>query len=256
MTGPGGTAPNINSIFFTDQNTGYAVGDQGTILKTIDGGTNWINQNSGLNHDISLFSVNFPTTDTGYAVGGFDGVMQQLFEGVKTTNGGETWTLLNFYNGFPSFSTYFTSATTGYLLCRDSVVKTIDGGTSWTMQNTPTNKDLRSLYFLDPNIGYAVGVGGTILKTTTGGGTGLTELQDISRLLRIHPNPSSGFITIESEAPYCSYLTIMNINGIEVLNRTINKPCITIDIKNLPGGLYFLKVTEEKAVYVGKIIKE
>ena len=33
-----GTTNNLNSVFFTDANTGYAVGDYGTILKTTNGG--------------------------------------------------------------------------------------------------------------------------------------------------------------------------------------------------------------------------
>ena len=36
-----GTTNDLNSVYFTDANTGYAVGDTGTILKTIDGGTTW-----------------------------------------------------------------------------------------------------------------------------------------------------------------------------------------------------------------------
>ncbi|MBK7856283.1 MAG: T9SS type A sorting domain-containing protein [Bacteroidetes bacterium] len=49
------------------QNTGYIVGDNGKILKTIDGGTNWITQTSGTGN--WLFSVYFPDATTGHAVG-------------------------------------------------------------------------------------------------------------------------------------------------------------------------------------------
>ena len=31
----------LNSVYFTDASTGYAVGVVGTILKTIDGGATW-----------------------------------------------------------------------------------------------------------------------------------------------------------------------------------------------------------------------
>ena len=39
----------LTSIRFTDANTGYAVGDYGTILKTTNGGTNWVTLSSGTN---------------------------------------------------------------------------------------------------------------------------------------------------------------------------------------------------------------
>jgi hypothetical protein len=42
-----GTTKNLNSVCFTDADNGYAVGDSGTILKTINGGMHWSNQVSG-----------------------------------------------------------------------------------------------------------------------------------------------------------------------------------------------------------------
>ena len=35
----------LYSVYFTDQNTGYVVGDNGDILKSTDGGTTWTTQN-------------------------------------------------------------------------------------------------------------------------------------------------------------------------------------------------------------------
>jgi hypothetical protein len=55
------------------------VGDYGTILKTINGGTNWTAQTSGT--IINLWSVYFTSFDTGYAVGEAGTIL-------KTTNGG------------------------------------------------------------------------------------------------------------------------------------------------------------------------
>ena len=49
--------------------TGYAVGDNGTILKTTDGGTNWVIQSSDTTY--WLQSVHFPVdAQNGFAVGG------------------------------------------------------------------------------------------------------------------------------------------------------------------------------------------
>lgn len=80
--------PSTNSILrkltFTDNNTGYTVGDDATIIKTTDGGISWIQK--AVPGPPYLKSVSFPDSQTGYAVG-FD---EMAFTKVlKTTNGGE-----------------------------------------------------------------------------------------------------------------------------------------------------------------------
>jgi photosystem II stability/assembly factor-like uncharacterized protein len=77
-----GTTNNLNSVYFTDANTGYAVGDSGTIIKTNDGGDNWGIQSSGTSAD--LYSVQFTDSLTGYAVGDSSIIL-------KTIDGGENW---------------------------------------------------------------------------------------------------------------------------------------------------------------------
>ncbi|MDI6766514.1 MAG: FlgD immunoglobulin-like domain containing protein [Bacteroidota bacterium] len=70
----------LESIYFTDSNTGCGVGYAGTIFKTTDGGTNWTSQSSGTTNN--LRSVYFTDSNTGWAVGA-DGTI------LKTTTGGE-----------------------------------------------------------------------------------------------------------------------------------------------------------------------
>ena len=67
------------SVFFTDANTGYVVGDNGTIAKTSDGGMNWDVQTVG--GDFNVFSVHFPDNSTGYALGGGEIVLKTVDEG-------------------------------------------------------------------------------------------------------------------------------------------------------------------------------
>jgi len=74
-----GTGSPLKSVYFTSVDTGYAVGDNGTILKTTDGGINWLTQNSCT--DVNLYSVHFPSVDTGYVVGDCGTIL-------KTTDGG------------------------------------------------------------------------------------------------------------------------------------------------------------------------
>ena len=156
---------NLLSVYFTDANTGYAVGKAGTILKTTNGGTNWTALTSGITDELD--AVCFTNANTGYAIGTVI---------LKTTDGGTTWT--NVYTSpyqYALRSVYFVNATTGYVvgmgMMGGTILKTIDGGTTWTKQTSGTNNQLCSVYFTDASTGYAVGAYGTILKTIDGGTT-------------------------------------------------------------------------------------
>ncbi len=98
---------NNNDLFgvsFTDANTGTAVGFDGTILRTTNGGTTWTSQTSGTtNH---LYGVSFTDANTGTAVG-VDGTI------LRTTNGGTTWTLQTSGTTNHLYGVSFTDANTG-----------------------------------------------------------------------------------------------------------------------------------------------
>jgi photosystem II stability/assembly factor-like uncharacterized protein len=177
-----GTTSNLNSVYFTDVNTGYTVGDSGTILKTTDGGANWALQNSYTS--ALLASVHFPTTDTGYAVG--------AGSVLKTTNGGVDWISQSSPIAGYLNSVFFTAPDTGYAVGGyqqgDSamvfILKTTNGGSLWSINyiygDTAASGGLNYIYFTDANTGYTVGyfnnnytIGqffrSIILKTTNGG---------------------------------------------------------------------------------------
>jgi photosystem II stability/assembly factor-like uncharacterized protein len=70
----------LYAVRFLNASTGYAVGDEGVILKTKNGGNNWEMQSSGTNSDLN--SIFFIDVNTGYAVGAEGCIL-------KTINGGE-----------------------------------------------------------------------------------------------------------------------------------------------------------------------
>ena len=81
-------------VFFIDSNTGWAVGyneidSLAAVLKTTNGGTNWIEQT--ISADTYLHSVYFTDSNTGWAVGAssFGGNGKIL----KTTDGGLNWVI-------------------------------------------------------------------------------------------------------------------------------------------------------------------
>jgi photosystem II stability/assembly factor-like uncharacterized protein len=114
---------------------------------------------------------------------------------------------------------------------------------------------LNSIFFPDAYTGYAVGRGGTILKTTNGGGpVGVSNSQHATGLLNIYPNPSYNYIIVETSLK--GSLAIFNTRGQELITHQIHESMTQIDISTLPKGIYFLKLTNERTVQVGKIIKQ
>jgi photosystem II stability/assembly factor-like uncharacterized protein len=169
-----GTIRNLYSVCFTDVDTGYAVGDSGTILKTADGGANWLIKNSGTL--FNLRSVFFTSPSTGYSVGD-SGTIK------RTTNGGTNWE--NIYSGtsYTLNSVHFPITDIGYIVGGDDnysqpmILKTIDGGLTWAIIPTDITlpMNLTSVFFITSNTGYAAGHYFTmcskeiVIKTEDGG---------------------------------------------------------------------------------------
>jgi photosystem II stability/assembly factor-like uncharacterized protein len=235
------------SVFFTDANTGYAVGDLGTILKTTNGGTNWSEKASGTT--VWLTSVYFPNATTGFVVGEGGTIL-------RTTDGGNFWTPIS--SGTLTYfgSVFFADVNTGYAVGYDGkILKTVDGGINWNFLRSVAETGLSSIYFPDPNTGYAVGSMGTILKTDNGGGpVGISEIKNVINSLKLYPNPTSGKLTIET--PEKGTLSVFNLNGMLLQQRELAEPTSTIDFNTLPGGVYFVKLVGSKGVQVGKFVKQ
>ena len=84
---------------------------------------------------------------------------------------------------------------------------------------------------------------------------GINELKG-SRL-SVNPNPATDRITVETTVSQANWqLSIMNLNGKEVLTLQITETKTIIDISNLPSGVYFVRLTNEKTVEVGKFVKQ
>lgn len=120
----------INSIYlgairFVDMNTGYAVGESGTVRKTTNAGGSWLAQSTGSTSHI-LYSVYFIDAATGYAVGAGLNLSTLI---VKTTNGGNNWTNQSPNYNLILLSVYFIDANTGYAVGQNGVIfKTTTGG--------------------------------------------------------------------------------------------------------------------------------
>jgi hypothetical protein len=88
-----GTSINLNSVYFSNSNLGWAVGDSGTIIHTTDGGENWNSQTSGRTD--ALRSICFAYNNAGWIV-----VDEKTI--LKTTNGGVLFVEEELIDGVPN----------------------------------------------------------------------------------------------------------------------------------------------------------
>ncbi|MCX6244325.1 MAG: T9SS type A sorting domain-containing protein [Bacteroidetes bacterium] len=91
---------------------------------------------------------------------------------------------------------------------------------------------------------------------TVNSSSGFPELKNSPGIM-VFPNPATDKITIKiAEGQALSQLSILNLNGEEVLTRSLIKPKTQIDISNLPSGIYFVRLTNKSNVATGKFVKQ
>jgi len=158
----------FKSIQFPTANIGFAVGDQGTLCKTSNAGGNWIQKvipgNAGTRNYSSVF---FTSENVGFIVGG-NLTKDSIQTILKTSDGGDTWTVIR-DNIAPMLNDiYFINPTEGYAVGNDgTALYTLDGGDTWQDLVLPDNSptfDFNSVRFLDSGYGYIVGRWGIIYR--------------------------------------------------------------------------------------------
>jgi photosystem II stability/assembly factor-like uncharacterized protein len=149
-------------VHFVNNSIGYAVGDNGIILKSGQNDS-WDTLSSGTHY---LFKcISFANEATGVAAG-YQGLIK------RTTNEGESWVEINSGTSKTLNSIFFSSDQTGFMVGDDgAVIKTTDAGASWSTVLAGTAEILYDVYFPTPQIGFIVGRNGKILKSTDGGNT-------------------------------------------------------------------------------------
>ena len=150
----------------------YAVGDNGKVSKSSDGGNTWIAQSSKFTNSAYsfIFGVWCKDKDNCYLNGGDENSAGI----VKTTDGGTTWSK-KITSGVFFEECYFADANTGYAVGANDfggdgvIAKSTDGGNSWNVVKIITGEWGNSLYCTDANTCYVAATGGAILKTSDGG---------------------------------------------------------------------------------------
>jgi photosystem II stability/assembly factor-like uncharacterized protein len=181
-----GVKTTLNAIHFPTTSIGYSVGEEGTVIKTTDGGIHWSQQSSGLYQP--LYGVFFANSTEGWATGDSAVIMH-------TTTGGTTWIEQHSHTDPTLYSVHFINGTYGWAVGDfGTILYSSNSGSIWVAKNSGTTTTLLGVKFYNSKVGWAVGYGGLILKTTNGGtswdeqtsGTSLTlysiEIVDSNRV--------------------------------------------------------------------------
>ncbi|MGQ0829849.1 MAG: YCF48-related protein, partial [Bacteroidota bacterium] len=203
-------ASSLKKIQLLDASNGFAVGSRGIVLKTTDGGNSWdMISLTGINVVTTINDLYFTSLSNGVIIGD-DGVI------LKTVDGGLTFTSIApgivsgirlnsiTYDG----SNLFIGGTNnnGHGKLFKGVVTnptTSAFAVSWSALTSIRSTDLVKVQMLGTsNNGFAIGVDGTLLRTSDGGVNWLTLITGLSgNFKKIHfKNINEGVAILETVA--------------------------------------------------------
>lgn len=217
-----------NDMIFQNS-TGLIVGDNGYVLKTIDGGNLWEEISTGFTDDLNSINI---INESIFILSSSNSIL-------KSVNGGNSWEEFEIPNSYVK-KTVFTDSLVGHAACGNgTILKTINGGISWyiTESSNIVPSDFLTMHFMSKDIGIASQQHSEIYKTTDAGES-WQELDDnVQAIYDFHfLDKNRGFATGESGATYKTidggynwdkiffqdgYYSYTSMFGIEFLNDSI-----------------------------------
>lgn len=156
-----------SDLTFVDENTGYAIANSGKIIKTSDGGNNWVDI-SIPKSELFLKKIQFTDANNGFIIGQ-DNIGCYL---IKTANAGHSWSAINL-NIAPEKSINgmcFLNKQNGFITGDRFFIKTNDSGLTWTnVLNEDIKFTFNDINFQNTQTGIATTNIGRIYKTTNSG---------------------------------------------------------------------------------------
>lgn len=192
-----GIEGDLQDVCFVDEKTGWAVGANGLILKTIDGGKSWAKQEpekpeqeperrgpSRRRRAVTFWSVNFRDKNEGFITGSSGAVLY-------TKDGGETWKRSEVDSRRRLLSLCMSDKKNGFVVGENNTrLKTTDGGMTWEAINPgdrvrvgESRNNLEAVFFATQKLGWIVGSYGTMLRTKDHGKTWTEQEVDVTNNL-------------------------------------------------------------------------
>lgn len=187
-------AVTLDGVFFVNELEGWAVGANGVILHTTDGGLTWTAQTASPQFPPAKDenSIAFKDTNCGWSVGEGNKKSAQW-----TNNGGLTWGLTEKNRTGDLYAVTYDHASLGWFAGQGGEIWAIDcSGVITDRTSATVTRDLFGIDMVSGSTGWVVGDNGTIARTTNAGVTwALQTVTNTADLFAAYfPNASSGWV--------------------------------------------------------------
>ncbi|MGV8017909.1 MAG: T9SS type A sorting domain-containing protein [Ignavibacteria bacterium] len=249
----------VRRMSFVDENTGWICGvytipypppygtNYSEVRVTYNAGINWTVLLSVQEQSYSIYRIFMKNTSQGF----FNDASSYSIS--RTQNGGVSW---NSTSGAGMYQMYFEmcfpSVNTGYFI-GNKTIKSTNGGLNWTEISTPHPAQMyEGIFFINDNTGWITGNGGIIIKTVTGGVTGINSgnpvISDYA-LYQNYPNPFNPVTTIKFDISELTNVVvkIYDIRGKEIATiidemKSPGSYSVNFDAGRFSSGVYFYKI--------------
>jgi photosystem II stability/assembly factor-like uncharacterized protein len=156
----------LTAVSFVDAQHGWAVGHDGVIMATVDGGKTWQRQDAGHDLETVFLDVLFLDLDRGFAVGAYGKFL-------STGDGGKTWNASQPGKDDVHYNRITRDAVGWLYLAGESGTLLIsrDNGLKWTRLDVPYEGSLYGVIALDRSRLITYGLRGNIFVSTDSGAT-------------------------------------------------------------------------------------
>ena len=210
---------NLNTVSIASNDTIYAAGLFGEVVKSVDKGETWTSLTSGTGSNLN--DIYFLDHNTGMFVGQ-SGILR------RTTDGGANWTTIASGTASELYSIHFPSSNVGYIAGQNGYVgKSTNGGVTWSSITSPTGTKIQDINFLNDSLGYIVGDANIIFKTTDGGATWTTQTSP-------HLPNTNNYFKVQATSTDSAF----SCGGDKRIMKTINGGSTWQTVTNNTGNFY------------------
>lgn len=165
-----GNIRNLSQVkFLPAQNTAFAIGKDGYLISSTNGGGSWTTRLAGIRNDFT--DTDFKTDRFGF----FAGANGAFY---LTGNGGLSIISRPLPEDLDIISLDFWNTGFGYVSGADGrMFRTGNGGNSWVNVSAPTSENINGFYLFAPSVLYIAGNSGYIARSFESGGNWNAEVE-------------------------------------------------------------------------------